>query len=85
MQLGNYVCLEYDNVFLPIESQMVIAESKKERKRTGTKSVAIATSKYAPCDVFPRVHYYCQDSVALPYYLQRYSSLRVLAPYWNNL
>ena len=26
-----------------------------------------------------------QVSIALPYYLQRYSSFCVLAPYWNNL
>ena len=57
----------------------------KAEKRTGTKSVPIKTSKYAPFDVFPRVHHYCQDSDALPFYLQRYSSFCVLAPYWNNL
>ena len=38
-------------------------------KRTGSKSVAIATSEHAPCDVLPRVHYYCQESDALTYYL----------------
>ena len=54
-------------------------------KRTGAKSVAIATSKYAPCIVCLRLYYYCQVLIALIYHFQGYSSFCVLAPYWNNL
>ena len=61
---------------------MVLIQSGK---RTGTKSVALTISKYAPCGVFPRVHYYRQVSNALSNYLKRYSSFCVLAPFWNNL
>ena len=42
-------------------------------KETGTKTVAIATSNYAPSDVFHVVKCTCQVSIALPPFFQRYS------------
>ena len=54
-------------------------------KRTGTKVVATATSNHVPCGVFRTVQYYCQVSYVSLYYLRRYSSFCVMAPFWNNL
>ena len=55
---------------------MVVFDSKW--KGTGTKSVAIATSKHAPRSVFARAHYHSQVSITQPYYLQGYLSFCVL-------
>ena len=44
-------------------NQDTVFDSK--RKKTGTKSVATATSKYVPYGVFLRVQYWCQVSITL--------------------
>ena len=44
-----------------------------KRQETGTKHVAIATSKCVPSDIFCRVQHPCQVSIALLHYWRRYS------------
>ena len=60
-QWAHCVCLEWDQLLLPIKSYILIFYSK--RKKTGSKRVAIATSKYLPFGVFLRVQYWCQVSI----------------------
>ena len=40
--------------------------------------------KYAPCDLFLRVQYWCQVLITSLLYLQRYNWFFVLLPYWNH-
>ena len=56
------------------------------QKRSGINSVVRATWKYAPCDVFFRVQYWCQVLLTSLYYLLRYYWFCVLVPYayWNQ-
>ena len=44
-----------------------------QQKETGSKTVAIATSKYASCGAFLSVQRACQIPIVLHHYLQRYS------------
>ena len=52
---------------------------------TGSKTVAIATSKYASCGAFLSVQRTCQIPIVLHHYLQRYSLLCVLTPILSHL
>ena len=56
-----------------------------EQKETESKTVAIATSKYASCGAFLSVQRACQIPIVLHHYLQRYSLLCVLTPYCHTL
>ena len=55
------------------------------QKETGSKTVAIATSKYASCFVFLSVQRACQIPIILHHYLQRYSLLCVLTSILSHL
>ena len=50
----------------------------EQQKETGSKTVAIATSKYASCGAFLSVQCACQIPIVLHHYLQRYSLFCVL-------
>ena len=56
-----------------------------QQKETGSKIVAIATSKYVSCDVLLSVQRACQVTIVLHHYLQRYSLLRVLTSILSHL
>ena len=56
-----------------------------QQKETGSKTVAIATSKYASCGVFLSVQRACQVPIVLHHYLQRYSLLCVLTSILSHL
>ena len=56
-----------------------------QQKETGSKTVAIATSKYASCGAFLSVQRACQIPIVLHYYLQRYSLLCVLTSILSHL
>ena len=57
-----------------------------QQKETGSKTVAIATSKYASCGTFFSVQCACQiPIIVLHHYLQRYSLLCVLTPILSHL
>ena len=56
-----------------------------QQKETGSKTVAIATSKYASCGVFLSVQRACQVPIVLHHYLQRYSLLCVLTSMLSHL
>ena len=49
-----------------------------QQKETGSKTVAIAISKYASCGAFLSVQRACQIPIVLHHYLQRYSLFCVL-------
>ena len=49
-----------------------------QQKETGSKTVALATSKYASCGAFLSVQRACQIPIVLHHYLQRYSLFCVL-------
>ena len=55
-----------------------------KRKKSGTKSVDIATSKYVPCGVFRRVQYWCEFSIIMLLYLQGYYRCHVFTSYYHN-
>ena len=57
-------------IFCQLQLQMVIFDFKEER--TGTKHVAMATSKCVPSGIFLRVQHPSQISLALLHYWQRY-------------
>ena len=54
-----------------LQPEMVVFDF--EEAGTGTKHVAIATSKYKPSGIFCRVQHPCQVSIALLHYWRRYS------------
>ena len=54
------------------------------KKGTGSKTVAIATSKYA-CGAFLSVQRACKIPIILHHYLQRYSLLCVLTSILSHL
>ena len=56
-----------------------------QQKETGSKTVAIATSKYASCGVFLSVQRACQVPIVLHHYLQRYFLLCVLTSILSHL
>ena len=56
-----------------------------QQKETGSKTVAIATSKYASCGAFLSVQRASQIPIVLHHYLQRYSLLCVLTPILSHL
>ena len=56
--------------FCPVQLQMVTFDFEKEE--TGTKHVAMATSKCVPSGIFHRVQHPCQVSIALLHYWRRY-------------
>ena len=56
-----------------------------QQKETVSKTVAIATSKYASCGAFLSVQRACQIPIFLHHYLQRYSLLCVFTPYCHTL
>ena len=62
MQYGHCTCLKWDESFHPIQSnrQHLIYSTKE----TGSKTVAIATSKYASCGAFLT----CQIPIVLHHY-----------------
>ena len=56
-----------------------------QQKETGSKTVAIATSKYASCCAFLSVQCVCQIPIVLHHYLQRYSLFCVLTSILSHL
>ena len=56
-----------------------------QQKETGSKTVAIVTSKYASCGAFLSVQRACQIPIVLHHYLQRYSLLCVLTSILSHL
>ena len=56
-----------------------------QQKETGSKTVALATSKYASCGAFLSVQRACQVPIVLHHYLQRYSLLCVLTSILSHL
>ena len=78
MQYGHCICLKWDESFHPIQSNSKQTAFDLQQKETGSKTVAIATSKYASCGAFLSVQRACQIPIVLHHYLQRYSLLCVL-------
>ena len=69
MQCGHlYVSNRTMNFFLDSHKWLHLIQ----RKETETKSVGMATSKYAQCGVFHRAQHFCQVLITLCCYLQRY-------------
>ena len=56
-----------------------------QQKETGSKTVAIATSKYASCGAFLKVKRAYQIPIVLHHYLQRYSLFCVLTSILTHL
>ena len=56
-----------------------------QQKETGSKTVAIATSKYTSCGAFLSVQRACQIPIVLHHYLQRYSLFVFWLPYCHTL
>ena len=56
-----------------------------QQKETGSKTVAIATSKYTSCGAFLSVQRACQIPIVLHLYLQRYSLFCVLTSILSHL
>ena len=56
-----------------------------QQKETGSKTVAIATSKYTSCGAFFSVQRACQIPIVWHYYLQRYSLFCVLTSILSHL
>ena len=83
MQYGYCICLKWDESFHPIQSnrQHLIYT----REETGSKTVAIATSKYASCGALLSVQPACQIPIVLHHYLQRYSLFCVLTSIFSHL
>ena len=75
----NRPLIHFSSSELRRQSQMEIFDS--ERKETGTKSVAMAIPQGVSLDVFHKLQLWCQVSIALPYYLQRYYWFCVLTLY----
>ena len=72
----------FNCIFCPVQLQMVIFDFKEVG--TGTKHVAIATSKCIPSRIFLTVQHPCQVSIALLHYQQRYSKFCVTPLYLHN-
>ena len=71
MQYGHCICLKRDE-------SVKQATFDLQQKETRSKTVAIATSKYASCGPFLSVQRACQIPIVLHHYLQRYSLFCVL-------
>ena len=71
MQYGHCICLKWDESFHPIQSNR--QHLSLQQKETGSKTVAIAASKYASFGAFLSVQRACQIPIVLHHYLQRYS------------
>ena len=56
-----------------------------QQKETGSKTVAIATSKYTSCGAFLSVQHACQIPIVMHHYLRRYSLFCVLTPILSHL
>ena len=56
-----------------------------QQKETGSKNVAIETSKYTSCGAFHGVQRACQIPIVLHHYLQRYSLFCVLTSILSHL
>ena len=56
-----------------------------QQKETGSKTVAIATSKYRSCGAFLSVQRACQIPIVLHHYLQRYALFCVLTSILSHL
>ena len=56
-----------------------------QQKETGSKTVAIATSKCASCGAFLSIQRACQIAIVFHHYLQRYSLLCVLTSILSHL
>ena len=56
-----------------------------EQKETGSKTVALATSKYTSCGEFLSVQSACQIPISLHHYLQSYSLFCVLTSIMSHL
>ena len=63
MQYGHCICLKWDESFhhYPVKQ----AAFDLQQKETGSKTVAIATSKYMSCDAFLSVQGACQIPIVL--------------------
>ena len=74
MQCGHCICLKW------VESYTVVKQTAfdLQQKETGSKTIAITTSKYASCGAFLSVQHACQIPIVLHHYLQRYSLFCVL-------
>ena len=81
MQYGHCICLKWDESFHPIQSN----RQHLQQKETGSKTVAITTSKYASCGAFLSVQRACQIPIVLHHYLQRYSLFCVLTSILTHL
>ena len=79
MQYGHCICLKWDESFYPVQS------NRQHLKETGSKTVAIATSKYTSCGAFLSVQSACQIPVSLHHYLQSYSLFCVLTSTMSHL
>ena len=69
--LGRLLVLTFFNcIFCPVQLQKVIFDFKEER--TGTKHVAIATSKCVSSGIYQGMQHPCQVLIALLHYWRRY-------------
>ena len=73
--------LKMDESFHPIQS----AAFDLQQKETGSKTVVIATPKYASCGAFLSVQRAWQIPNVLHHYVQRYSLLCVLTSILSHL
>ena len=83
MQYGYCICLKWDESFhhYPVKR----AAFDLQQKETGSKTVAIATSKYMSRGAFLSVQRACQIPIVLHRYLQRYSLFCVLTSILSHL
>ena len=81
MQYAHCIWLKWDESFHPIQSN----RQHFIYRRTGSKTVAIATPKYASCGAFLSVQRACQIPIVLHHYLQRYSLFCVLTSILSHL
>ena len=82
--LRNYGCLEWDDVFILIESQMVIVDLKL-KKNWNQECCHSNIKKMHHVTCFLEYIIIAKIQMYLPYYLQRCSSFSVLTTYWNSL
>jgi len=78
VQYGHCICLKWDESFhhYPVKQ----AAFDLQQKESGSKTVAIATSKYTSRGAPPSVQHACQIPIVLHHHLQRHSPLRALTP-----
>ena len=83
MQYGHCICLKWDESFhhYPVKQ----AAFDLQQKESGSKTVAIATSKYISRGAFLSVQHACQIPIVLHHYLQRYSLFCVLTSILSHL